>query len=320
MNIKLYRYMLGIRERTLRFFTRDLQQKVAYKKAYQQNAYNELKQFFMPLYEKISANNIDKFVTPHWEKYNHILEKQFLPFPAFSFLRNPIIMFTMFATRGGSVMNNQINYLKKRVNIKKLRSLLQEDYVGKPLIMDKEFLTSHNTIDNLYHLIKYREITGYRLKKAKCIIEWGGGYGNMAKIVRKINSSCTYILIDTPLQCCLQWLYLSSILGREKINLITDKRAVIREARINIFPLSFLETHNFRADFFISTWALSESSHFAQNYVFEQEYFQAKHILLAYQKSNKNLPYASRVGMLIKRKGGIVRKIEIMPDNYYGFR
>ncbi len=49
---------------------------------------------------------------------------------------------------------------------------------------------------------------------AEVVVEWGGGYGNLAKLLRRVHGGRpTYVIIDTPLFAALQWLYLSATSG-----------------------------------------------------------------------------------------------------------
>ncbi len=157
------------------------------------------------------------------------------------------------------------------------------------------------------------------LIKVKSVIEWGGGYGNFARIYQKLNLPHTYIIIDLPLLSCLQWLYLSSVLGKNKVNLITDKNRQIAENRINLFPVSYLEDFEIQGDIFISTWGLSESSPYALDYVANKKWFGAGHLLLAYQSKDKRLPEAERIGEIALQSGAKILKIEHSPGNYYAF-
>ena len=153
------------------------------------------------------------------------------------------------------------------------------------------------------------------------VVEWGGGYGNMAKIFKRLNSTpSTYIIVDTPLFSCIQWLYLATILGEESVNLLQGPEDTIRAEKINLLPICFVDRHKINADLFMSTWALSESSKYSQDYVLDHEWFNAKHLLLAYQDSRDDFPEAERVGEIAANNGAIIEDIEFLPGNHYAFR
>jgi len=298
-----------------------LQTRLARTKRNQIIAFNALRNNFYNIYNNLKKYDIDQFTTPLWENYNTKLEKVFLPYPPFSFLRDPIIMSTMFVTSGGRWLKEELTFLEKKNSKDKLKFLLQEEYVGMPLLLNFTYSTSHNSIHHLYHLIRFLDKTKCNLDQINTIVEWGGGYGNMAKIFKRLKSTpSTYIIIDTPLFSSIQWLYLATILGEESVNLLQNYEDSIHAGKINLIPICFVDRHKISADLFISTWALSESSKFSQDYVVTHEWFNAKHILLAYQDKSNKLPDAERVGKIAKDIGAVIEHIEFLPGNYYAFR
>lgn len=143
----------------------------------QKTTFNILRNRFSETYDNLRKYNISEFTTAVWENYNAKLEKVFLPLPPFSFLRDRIITGTMFVTAGGKWLREEVSFLEKRISKDKLKTLLQEDYVGNPLLLNYKYLTSHNSIHHLYHLIRFLEKTRCNLDQIDTIVEWGGGYG-----------------------------------------------------------------------------------------------------------------------------------------------
>lgn len=235
-------------------------------------------------------------------------------------MKEPIITQTMFGA-GGKGIRNEMPFLEKKISRDELEALLEEDYVGDPLIINSTYLTSYKSILNLYHFIRFFDTTQCNLDQIATVVEWGGGYGNMAKIFKRLKSApSTYIIIDTPLFSCLQWLYLATILGEESVNLLHNPEDAIHAEKINLIPICFLERHKISGDLFISTWALSESSKFSQDYVLTHKWFNSKHILLAYQDSSNILPDADRVGKIAASTGAVIQDIEFLAGNHYAFR
>jgi len=60
-----------------------------------------LRKNFPDIYNKLKNYNVAQFMTPLRENFNKKLEKAFLPYPPFSFLKNRMIMNTMFVAAGG---------------------------------------------------------------------------------------------------------------------------------------------------------------------------------------------------------------------------
>jgi hypothetical protein len=311
----------SFKKRVIQLRMRLLQARLAQIKHDQIITFNSLLNNLSSIYNKLNKYNIVQFTTPVWENYNAKLEKVFLPYPPFSFLRDPIIISTMFVTSGGRWLKEELTFLEKKNSKDKLKFLLQEEYVGMPLLLNFTYLTSHNSIHHLYHLIRFLDKTKCNLDQINTIVEWGGGYGNMAKIFKRLKyTSLTYIIIDTPLFSSIQWLYLATVLGEENVNLLQNPEDSIHVGKINLIPICFVDRHKISADLFISTWALSESSKYSQDYVVAHKWFNAKHILLAYQNSSNRLPNAERVGEIAADIGAVIEDIEFLSGNHYAFR
>ncbi len=282
--------------------------------------FNEFAQTMDGIYRKLSKDDISKYTTDLWNNYNSSLAKALLPAAPANFLHDREIAGSMFVNVGGAWMETQLKLLDNSFKPEVLKAVLRESRVGQPDIKYKKYNTSHNSIHHLYHIARYEEETGASLLGKKNIIEWGGGYGNLAKIFLRLNPYlCTYTIIDTPLFISLQYAYLASILGVENINLISNKRDKIDEGKINLLPLGYISERELSCDIFISTWALSESSKYAQDYVSQHKFFSARQILLAYQDSCSDLPNASRVENIIKRAGGSIYDISFIRTSQYGF-
>ena len=322
LNLKqnLYELLRNIRWDIIRLLHKNARKNLMQQKYSQINSFNNAAENFEALYNSIQKFDISHFVTKPWHQYNDRIEHVFLPVPPFDFLKNPVVMETMFVTRGGKCLKEEIKSLKKTIPDDDLKRLLIEDYVGDPLIFNSEYITSHNRIHTGYHLNYFLKVTKCNIKNINSVVEWGGGYGTMAVIFSRYKKCMpTYIIIDTPLFSCIQWLYLSSVIGKDNVNFISNASDNIKSGVVNLIPLCFVNNYNLLADLFISTWALSESSVISQNFVFDRNWFDAKHLLLAFQKSDNNLPYASRVGNLSLECGANIEEIKFLPGNYYSF-
>jgi len=236
------------------------------------------------MYSEIASYDIERFVVPLWAGVLKGLEKAFLPSHSSSFLKNPLIMYTMHPTGSDRRLTEKMAVLDEAFSREELAYLCQEDDIGKPLLQDLGWtLTSQNTINCLYCIARFTTKTGVDCRRVNNIIEWGGGYGMLAKIMHRLKEDTTYTIIDLPLLSCLQWIYLSSIFGEDSVNLVRTPRDPILDRRINLVSLPFLDTLNTMSpDLFVSTFALSESSQYAQEFVVSRNWFNAKHLLLAY--------------------------------------
>ncbi|MHA1768076.1 MAG: putative sugar O-methyltransferase [Promethearchaeota archaeon] len=263
---------------------------------------------------------MDRYILPRWIKYSNELKKEILPYPPFSFLNNPIIKKTMFISKA-SYNKNELKYLKKNLTHKELKSLLLEDYIGKSHLSSIRYFTSGNTIHHLYHLIRYFNKLYCNLHDIDTVIEWGGGYGNLAKIFYRLyKRRITYIIIDLPLFSCIQWLYLSTIFGEKNINLIQTRKDRLLKNKINLIPVNFINSYVLKGTLFISTWALSESNKYCQDMVFRSNWFNCPHLLLAFGKNSKQFPYSENIIKDADKMNIKIEKIEFLKNHYYGYR
>lgn len=285
----------------------------------QRSRFNLLVSGFPDLYARCASEHIQEFMVPIWNNRVIEIEKSLLPLPRFGFLRNRHFRRTMFVS-GGLWISNLLSFARGIIPHRRLRQLLIEDYVGMPIISIPRYLSSHNSAIHLHHILRFERTTGARMGQLNAIIEWGGGYGNMAKIIKRINKEITYTIIDIPLFSCLQWLYLTAVLGPDAVNLISGANESIKEGRVNLLPLSFLRGSRPNAQLFIATWSLSESSRHAQDYVVKQQYFGAEHMLLAFQPTCDRFPDAGRVEELAVELGANIEPVDYSPGHYYAFR
>lgn len=283
--------------------------------------FEKLREVYLEKYKSVSKYPLRKYVTDTWKDFNKMMESVLLPQPRLNFLENPFIIFSMFMTKGGDLMKTQVKYIEKKFGKNLLKSVLKEDVIGTPIIMDRKYLSSHNKINMLYHLARYKEKTGIDPASFSSIVEWGGGYGGLASIlIRMRKKPFTYICIDTPLIITLQWLYLASIFGKKSVNFISKPSMKIVKNKINFVPVSLIEKIKITGDMFISTWALSESSKYSHELVNRKKWFGAKHLLLGFQKNASAFEGPERIGKYAKKIGAEIEPVGLYPDNYYAFK
>ena len=204
-----------------------------------------------------------------------------------------------------------------------MRHYLLENRLGNPAITSIFWLTSHTSIHHLYHLIRFEQVNKVSLNQTTNVIEFGGGYGNIAKIYRRINPSCTYVIIDLPVVCCIQYVYLSTLLGRDSVYFVSDTGDRTRIGKINLVPIRFMEyLEDIPNGLFVSTWGLSEATAEAQSFIQKKKFFNTKSILLAFQANNDTFQLAENVVSLVsslKDKCYHLEEIPFLKNNYYLF-
>lgn len=184
---------------------------LAAEKFYQKKIFYASKSEFANNFRRVKNSNFDKYIIPEWQNNLKVLEKDLAENLNFDFLRHPIISKTMFVGNKPWVAG-ELKYIEDRLSPEIIKVLLAEDYIGRPVISNWKYLTSNNSIHHLYHLARYLDKSHCNLDEINTIIEWGGGYGNFAKIFWRLKKgNCTYIVIDLPVFSCLQFIYLSFI-------------------------------------------------------------------------------------------------------------
>jgi hypothetical protein len=256
-----------------------------------------------------------------WRSFAQEIEKFFVNGFGINFLNNNLIRQTMFMTGKPKIQKIELDFLKENYASEQLKNLLKEEAIGCPTISSFQYKTSQNSIHHLYHLTKYSKETGCDLTKLSKIIEWGGGYGNMARIMMKINPSVNYIIVDLPIFGIIQAIYLATVLGPQKVRLLGNNTE--SGAGINIVPAVEPMLNKLSgADLFISTWALSESSDYAQKFVEKNKFFNAEAVLIAHQKKSEDIQYAEDIQHRLINAGLTIKfreEISMLKNNYYIF-
>lgn len=276
---------------------------------------------FERVFSEISPLEVSSFNTDYWAELNRELAELLLPAPSKAFLRHPLVVGNLVAHSPGRWLDEEFRFLERTVPAAELGRLLAEDAVGRVPVVRLPYRTSHNTVHHLYHLERYRAVTGVAVAQARTIVEWGGGYGNLAKLVtRSSTSHRTYIVVDNPLMCALQWLYLGCVLGESKVNLVRPGAGSVAPGVVNLVPVGLCDVlEAIQADVFISTWALSETTADAQDYVAEHGWFGAPHVLLAYHAHSAEFPSGTRITSLTGVAGARVEAIDFLPGHHYLF-
>lgn len=299
--------------------TRSTRQSLHRRKPDQRGRFNRLRPRFAEIREALSSSDEPSFSTPAWAEYATRLDAQLADDLQFHFLDDPLVRFTMVVNRRGRSLKDGTALVRDHFG-PRASELLEEDPVGGPPLVGRDPPTSPNTIRHLYDLARFERATGMDVGALPTVVEWGGGYGNQAKLVRRlIGPHATQIVLDLPISGALQWIYLSSIFGESSVRVVTAPEQGLEEGRINIVPVGLASTLDITPDLFISTWALSECSHAAQDFVADRDWFGAAHLLLGYQHSSFDFPEAERLGRLAQSRGAAAEDVGHAPGGWYAF-
>ena len=183
-------------------------------------------------------------------KFNYNLYKIIKDGKLYNFLRNSFIQ-KMFFVHNRFFIFKELNVLRNSQKWMFYKNLLVEDKVGNPV---KYFLypdSSGNRINHVYHLSVLEKYLNLNLKDINYILEFGGGYGCMARIFFKINRKIKYLIFDTKLVNLLQYYYLKQNLMKVGFSK-NDQFELINEYKK-------LHSENKKNSLFIANWSLSET-------------------------------------------------------------
>jgi len=136
---------------------------------------------------------------------------------------------------------------------KKFKYLLKEDHIGDPVRYFLYPKSSGNRIREVFHLMEFEKFIQIPLKNINEVFEFGGGYGNMARIFKKINNKVSYTIFDTKEVNLIQYYYLNML------NLKTNWNQ-IKKKQINLINrIDKINFGNLKNKLFIANWSLSET-------------------------------------------------------------
>jgi len=248
-----------------------------------------------------------------WDLWRRELQAKFSHNLPIYFLHNKLISSTM-VFGNSKYQREKISYIESALNKNEIKNILRESIVGLPAITNFKYLASENSIHQSFHIASYKKKTNKNILSNKFIVEWGGGYGCLARMAKKINPTCTYIIMDLPELSALQFVYLTSIFGKNEVNFFGSE-SIIEEGKINLIPSDYFISlkKEITADAFISNWALTESGKDYQDYILESMFFSAGDILIGCINDDNNYLFGPELDCFDKKVS-----IDILGDgNFY---
>ena len=238
-----------------------------------------------------------------WTAWAATIRRSFASGVPLGFLWHPTLRATMvFAARHGiRETAHRIGVVRETFGEDDARRLLREDYIGLPTITSVRYRTSANRAHHASHLAWYRRGTGRPLWECRSVIEWGGGFGSMARLLTTMNPDLAYAIIDLPEVLALQFVYLTAVVGEGVVVIADPARPQLEPGKIVLISSQDGEeaAERLRADAFVSTFALTESPPAVQIAVAEHHFFGAGRVLIsaAFQENNVLDPYVEKEGL-----------------------
>ena len=239
------------------------------------------------------------FVHPHWKDACHAIMNVLDGVPNSNLLANPVIARTM--VRQGFTVSQEyeVTYIKhclRRQTYDKLMSY-REPAFGNLEMTCPELRCSTNTLGHLFYAAKASEL--FACEQFNVIVEFGGGYGNLAWVLKHLHPRATVVVLDLPEFLAVQYLFLSSICENVRVVLHARRDVTIQHGAINLVPVFYCDGLQLNADLFISTFALSETPASMQQRIWGNGFFNARNVYLAGQLvgASKDVPWVDQTNL-----------------------
>ncbi len=148
-------------------------------------------------------------------------------------------------------IRSELSYLRRLPHWPtRWRAVLEEPFIGNLPRYPFYAASSANTIHHAYHLAQFEEKTGKAIEDMDCVFEFGGGYGNLCRLLYSLGFKGRYVLFDLPPFSALQRYYLktAALPVDSKITCLSDAE----ELRTALAA--------FEGDrLFVATWSISET-------------------------------------------------------------
>ena len=188
------------------------------------------------------------------------------------FLRWEVFQKAMFVAFS-SYVDRELELLQALPDWPRWEKLLPEPIFGGPPRYPRYPDSTGNTIHQVTHLATFELMTGARIVDKKCVVEFGGGYGNMCRLFRDAGFRGRYIILDFPVLAAFQKFYLDC----NGVNKDLDVHLISEPNQLDdlLDPLP-------EQTMFLATWSLSETPVAFRNPILARV-SGFKHFLIAYQ-------------------------------------
>lgn len=260
---------------------------------------------------------------PLWAGVYAGIAQQMVPTPPFAFLRCPALALGgAYWDAYDAIVAAELKEVERGLEAMAVSPsyVLREDAVGGPYLYDRRYLTSSMLVQHAVHVCFLSSETGLRPAELHRVVEWGGGYGSLARILFRFQPRLDYVILDTPVMLSLQWLFLSTVLGPDRVVLPGSADVGPHEGLVHLENASTFGPERGPADLFVSTFALSESPRELIEGVAARRWFGAEHLWLAYTPSHPKFPQWRTLEEAAVRSGARVVKHPVRPNDRYACR
>lgn len=255
-----------------------------------QHLYGKLSTFIAS-YTSISS--IDDYCHPHWKELRKHLSTLIMGPYNPRFLNDRYISGSMVRSGMNIPQQYELCMLQECLSptTKQLISTYQDVSFSNIPRECTAFNCSTNTLGHLYYAARTIDLMD---RDPQTIVEFGPGYGNLARIYINFFPHCRYIMVDLPELLALQYFFLKETVPNKKIIFHVNPPEFYQEDAIHLIAINYLNTMEIDVDLFISTFALSETSNKAQDLIHDKKFLNARMVYLSGQINGwgKNFNFA----------------------------
>lgn len=142
---------------------------------------------------------------PYWQAWRLELYDWILANDPAKFWQCPAVYHTMLVAHWQNAIKFEFIEL-----IPRLRMAIDTPHIGPDDHFQGTSL-SMNLIHQAYHILQWEQATDRRIDELDTVIEFGGGYGAMALLCRRLGFKGKYVIYDLPEFSLLQEYYLSQL-------------------------------------------------------------------------------------------------------------
>lgn len=154
------------------------------------------------------------------------------------------------------------------------QNVFVENLVGSPVAAPFLRSTSENLLHHCYHVFKFETTTDKKVNSFGSILEFGGGYGSMCRVVNKLGFSGNYVIFDLPEFTLLQKFFLRNV------GFTVCESYEEYKKNGGIYCTSNISELDESYDLMIATWSISEVPLELREKIFGKD---IKNFLVAFQ-------------------------------------
>lgn len=168
---------------------------------------------------------IEKF-DHQWQKYRKSMRFHMLNEKASEFLKWSTVKATVYDGMSNHIDDRYKALSNKRFKERYLNAIKNTPSAGSPVYYDKKQKIGANYIHQAHHLMQLERHLWLQLDDLSTIVEFGGGYGALCSIARRLGFDGNYHIFDFPEMLLLQEYYLGRLKRNATFHAETDTRNV----------------------------------------------------------------------------------------------